>query len=90
MPRTDAQRRAQNKYDAAHYTSLTIKVTREYADTVRAVCAAAGVAPAAIMRAALDTFIKQNTTGDNATGSTTTLSPDPPSRTTGEGSINGD
>ena len=80
MPRTDAQRRAQNKYDAAHYTSLTIKVTREYADKVRAVCAAAGVAPAAIMRAALDTFIKENATGDNSTGSTTTLAPDPASR----------
>lgn len=77
MPRTDAQRRAQNKYDAAHYTSLTIKVTKEYADTVRAVCAAAGVAPASIMRAALDKFIKENATGDNATGD---ARPDPPSR----------
>lgn len=87
MPRTDAQRRAQNKYDAAHYTSLTIKVTREYADTVRAVCAAAGVAPAAIMRAALDKFIKENATGDNATGD---ASPDPPSSIAGEANINGD
>lgn len=76
MPRTEAQRRAQNKYDAAHYTSLTIKVTREYADQVRAVCAAAGVAPAAIMRAALDKFIKENATGDNATGD---ARPDPAS-----------
>ena len=82
MPRTEAQRRAQNKYDAAHYTSLTIKVTREYADTVRAVCAAAGVAPAAIMRAALDAFIKENATGD--------ASPDPPSSIAEEGIINGD
>lgn len=82
MPRTDAQRRAQNKYDAAHYTSLTIKVTREYADTVRAVCAAAGVAPAAIMRAALDAFIKENATGD--------ARQDPPSGIAGEGNINGD
>ena len=90
MPRTDAQRRAQNKYDAAHYTSLTIKVTKEYADKVRAVCAAAGVAPAAIMRAALDKFIKENTTGDNATGSTTTFSPDPPSIIAGEYNINSD
>jgi hypothetical protein len=87
MPRTDAQRRAQNKYDAAHYTSLTIKVTKEYADIVRAVCAAAGVAPASIMRAALDKFIKENATGDNATGD---ASPDPPSRIAGEDSINGD
>lgn len=87
MPRTEAQRRAQNKYDAAHYTSLTIKVTREYADTVRAVCAAASVAPAAIMRAALDKFIKENATGDNATGD---ARPDPPSRIAEEDNINGD
>jgi len=59
MPRTDAQKRAQNKYDAANYTMIGCKVRRDYADAVRLACAAADTTPAAVVRAALDKILLQ-------------------------------
>ena len=63
MPRTDAQKRAQNKYDAANYTMIGCKVRRDYADAVRRACAAAGITPAAAVRAALDKILLQYNNG---------------------------
>ena len=57
MPKTDAQRRAQNKYQAAHYTNISVKVTKQYAAAVKAAAAAAGMAPAAIIKQSLDRLL---------------------------------
>ena len=55
--KTDAHRRAQNKYQAAHYTNISIKVTKEYASAVKAAAAAIHQAPAAIIRQAFNALL---------------------------------
>lgn len=59
MPLTDAKRRANNKYLAANYTVLGVKVRRDYADRVRACCEARGDTVNAVLRAALDQYLEQ-------------------------------
>lgn len=57
MPLTDAKRRANNKHIAKNYTVLGCKVRKEYADKVRAACAANGDTVNAIMKRALDDYL---------------------------------
>ena len=48
--RTDAQRRAQNKWDAANMTIVACKVRREIADCFKATAKANGTTPNALLR----------------------------------------
>ena len=59
MPLTDAKRRANNKYISANYTVLGCKVRKEYADKVRAACAANGDTVNAVMKRALDDYLSE-------------------------------
>ena len=58
MPVSDAKKKANNKWDAAHMQNLSVKVRREYADQIREKCAEKGTTPGAIMRKALDDFME--------------------------------
>ncbi len=60
MSLTAARRRANNKYIAQHMTVLGCKVRREYADRVRACCAAQGDTINAVLRAALDAYLEEH------------------------------
>lgn len=55
--KTDAQRKAQNKYDAKNLTVLGCKMRREDAEQFKAACRAAGTTPNAVFRKAADEFI---------------------------------
>ena len=59
MPMTPAQKRAHDKYDKANYTNLSIRIRKTYADEIRAACAADGITPSSIMRAAIDEYMKE-------------------------------
>ena len=58
MPPSDAQKKASKKWDAANMQNLSVKVRREYADQVRAKAAEKGTTIGAILRKALDDFMK--------------------------------
>lgn len=58
-PVSEAKKRANAKWDAANMQNLSVKVKREYADKIRTAAARAGTTPAAIMRKALDEFMRQ-------------------------------
>ena len=57
MPVSDAKKKANNKWDAAHMQNLSGKVRREYADQIREKAAAKGTTIGAILRKALDEFM---------------------------------
>lgn len=56
--KTDAQRRAQNKYDAANMTVLGCKVRRDEAEAFKEACRAAGTTPNAVFRDAIQRFME--------------------------------
>ena len=58
--RTEAQRRARNKYEKGRFTILGAKVTIEMADQVKRACAAAGTTPNAIIISCLRDFLEQH------------------------------
>lgn len=58
--RTDAQRRAQNKYDAGHYKVLTCKVQATTADAFRDAAAANGSTVNAVLTDFVNAYIKEN------------------------------
>lgn len=60
MPLTEAKRKANNKYLAANYTVLGVKVRKDYAERVRACCEARGDTVNAVLRAALDRYLEQH------------------------------
>lgn len=60
MPLTEAKRKANNKYLAANYTVLGVKVRKDYAERVRACCEARGDTVNAVLRAALGQYLEQN------------------------------
>lgn len=57
--KTDAQRRAQNKYDAANMTVLGCKARKDEAEAFKAACRAAGTTPNAIFRDAMQQFMEK-------------------------------
>ncbi len=59
MPPSEAQKKAANKWDAAHMQNLSVKVRREYADQIREKAAAKGTTVGAILRKALDEFMEK-------------------------------
>lgn len=68
MPQTDAQKRAKNKYDTAHYTIVGCKVRKDYAARFQAACFANGTKPATVLKAAIDSYLLNNEEPhDNAT-----------------------
>lgn len=58
MAVSQARKKANKKWDAANMQNLSVKIRRTYADEIRAACKEAGTTPAAIMRAALDSFME--------------------------------
>ena len=60
MAMTEAQRRANRKWDSAHYTTMAYKVRKERADAFRAATKAAGTTPNAIFSAAADAFMQEH------------------------------
>lgn len=58
MPVSEAKKKANNKWDAANMQNLSVKVRREYADQIRAKAAEKGTTVGAILRKALDDFMK--------------------------------
>jgi hypothetical protein len=58
VPVSEAKKKANNKWDAANMQNLSVKVRREYADQIRAKAAEKGTTVGAILRKALDDFMK--------------------------------
>lgn len=58
---TPKKRKSNNAWDAANMTVLGCKVRKEYADQVRAVCAANGDTVNAILKQALDDYLSAHT-----------------------------
>lgn len=54
---TEAQKKARNKYDRAHYDIMACKVKSEIAAQFRAACQDAGTNPNAVFRAAIAQFM---------------------------------
>ena len=59
MPMTESQRKANRKWDSAHYTQLPCKIRKDKADAFRAACKAAGTSPNAVLNAAADSFMQE-------------------------------
>lgn len=66
MPKTDAQKRARNKYEAKTYTIVGCKVRKDYAARFQSVCYANGTTPATVIKAAIDAYLLNNDSGDSA------------------------
>lgn len=60
---TQAKRKSNNAWDKVNMTVLGCKVRREYADRVRACCAAQGDSVNAVIRAALDAYLEEHEEG---------------------------
>ena len=54
---TEAQRKANRKWDSAHYTQLPCKIRKDKAEAFKSACYAAGTTPNAVLTAAADTFM---------------------------------
>lgn len=63
MVMTAAQKRAHDKYDKANYTNIAIRIRKSYADDIRKACADSGTTPSAIMRKAIDDFMREYNSG---------------------------
>lgn len=61
MAQTEAQKRAKNKYDTAHYTIVGCKVRKEYAEQFRVACYNNGTTPATVIKQAIDSYLINNT-----------------------------
>ena len=59
MPMNESQRKANRKWDNAHYTQLPCKIRKDKADAFRAACKAAGTSPNAVLNAAADAFMQE-------------------------------
>ncbi len=60
MTRSEARKRANNKWDAANMVVLGCKVRREKAEAFKALCKEAGTTPNAVFTAALDAFMLEH------------------------------
>lgn len=58
--KTDARRRAENKYMAAHYTVVACKIQTETADKFREACKADGKTINAVLTDFVNAYIKEN------------------------------
>ena len=62
---TQAKKEANKAWDKANMTNLCCRVRKEYADRVRACCAANGDTVNSILREALDAYMKEKGDGGN-------------------------
>lgn len=60
MSKTKAQAKASNKWDAENMKVLGVKVRKDYAEGFRKKCLASGTTPGAVLRAAVDEYMKQD------------------------------
>ena len=60
MPLTEAKRKSNNKYLAANYTVLGVKVRKDYAEEVRKKAKERGDTVNAVLRAALDDYLERH------------------------------
>ena len=59
-----AKRRSNNAWDRANMAVLGCKVRRDYADKIRAACAARGDTVNAVLKRALDDYMEEYRRGD--------------------------
>ena len=57
MPRSEAKRRADNKYNLAHYTVLGCKMKKTEAEEFKQACRDTGTSPNAVFRKAVAEFM---------------------------------
>lgn len=57
MPKTEAKKRADNKYDLAHYSVIGCKLKKEEAELFKEACKRSGTTPNAVFRQAIDNFM---------------------------------
>lgn len=62
MTLTESQRKAKNKWDAANMTSISIKIKKEYADSIRAACVADNIRVSDIIYKALSDYMNKRGT----------------------------
>ena len=60
MPMTDAQRRANRKWDAANNTVISCKTRKDKAAAFKAACYENGTAPATVFTAAMNAFMEEH------------------------------
>ena len=60
-----AKREANNRWDRDHMRSLSCRVRREYAEEVRAACAARGDSVSGVIRRALDAYLEDYKRGSD-------------------------
>ena len=60
MPMTEAQRKANRKYDSTHNTVMSFKIRKEKAEAFKAAAKAAGTTPNAVFSAAADAFMQEH------------------------------
>lgn len=65
MALTDAKRKANNKYIAAHMTVLGCKVRKDKAERFKLLCAETGTTVNAVFTSAMDKFMEENQNGGN-------------------------
>lgn len=64
MPLTDAQRRANNKYNAANCTVLGCKLRNDEAEAFKEACKERGTTPNAVFKAAIKRFMNESGTSN--------------------------
>ena len=60
MPKTEAGKRANAKWDAANMTTLGVKARRDKAEAFKALCAEHDTTMNAIFTAAMDAFMREH------------------------------
>lgn len=59
MAKTEAKKRADNKYDLAHYTVLVCKVKNEIAKEFKEKCKEKGTNPNAVFKKEIERFLSE-------------------------------
>lgn len=59
MPVSDSQKKAKNKWDAAHMSVLSCKARKDKVERFKAACKSAGTTPNAVFLEAMDAFIAE-------------------------------
>ena len=59
LPVSDSQKKAKNKWDAAHMSVLSCKARKDKVERFKAACKSAGTTPNAVFLEAMDAFIAE-------------------------------
>lgn len=57
--KTDAKRRADNKWDAENMKIVSCKIRKEKAERFRAACVLNGTTPSSVLRECIDEYLKE-------------------------------